>query len=712
MIHETTHLDGHVSGSVVCGNTRCRKVLCTYEGEGNAPNPEDSSYRLFLVQARLLYLDDYGRPLRGMPQGDPFKVLGAGLLSYQDSRVVGYRLAPGSGMMLEDFCSDRCASQYLEHTKELSLCFRMQPDGSMMFVAQRPERFPTEQVQVRLASLSSTPPLRVLAEDHPIGAGVHIERGESYGRQGKLNEAIAEFEAALRIDPNCTDAHQNLGVAYTRQGRMEEAVREYEAAVRIDPSHTRAHFYLGLAYKRMGFLKDAALQLQASLAGDPLLVKAHFHLGEAYRQMGKLGEAMREYEAAQQTDPTFSKASEFLAAARAEAKRDRRSLDYYGKRLELLRGRVRLQAGQEPPMMVRMTCLYIACPMDQLDRHTGQVKRCGRPLEIPLGLAPSAMLCPFCFALLFVDDVRRSDQYPDADMRASLKEGYTLIGYAAHPDHKAQSSLDLQIRQRTSGGQVLLAMPMTDEALGFLQLSESVVAVIPGAASPDDLANALRAPSALAAFILQSAQAAYARGRHWETVGLAQRALVIEPQSARAHFILGDAFDELGMLEAAIGEYQQALQLDPGFAMAYNDLGSVYQKQKRYEEAGRAYQAATRVDANFALAHHNLAALYQQWGLQDQAISEYQAAVRTDPNHADAHHNLGVIYLQRGRLDLAAHELQTAARLTPDDGMTHGNLGQVYWQQGRTSDAVREWQTALRLGYAPAQQWLAQVGRS
>ena len=48
--------------------------------------------------------------------------------------------------------------------------------------------------------------------------------------QGKLEEAIAEYRAAIRLKPDFAEAHCNLGNALTDQGKLDEAVAEYRAA--------------------------------------------------------------------------------------------------------------------------------------------------------------------------------------------------------------------------------------------------------------------------------------------------------------------------------------------------------------------------------------------------------------------------------------------------------------------------------------------------
>jgi cytochrome c-type biogenesis protein CcmH/NrfG len=53
---------------------------------------------------------------------------------------------------------------------------------------------------------------------------------------GRMPDAIAEFTAALRSEPDFVEAHVSLGKALSlTPGRLADAVAEYEAALRIRP---------------------------------------------------------------------------------------------------------------------------------------------------------------------------------------------------------------------------------------------------------------------------------------------------------------------------------------------------------------------------------------------------------------------------------------------------------------------------------------------
>lgn len=114
-------------------------------------------------------------------------------------------------------------------------------------------------------------PKRIPAAADLAVAEQHIGRGMAYAEQGHLDEAIREFQAALRIAPDDAGVHLNLGGAYGQQGRLDEAIREFQAALRINPNYAEAHYSLGMVYRQQGRLDEAIreLQIAAQLGFEP-----------------------------------------------------------------------------------------------------------------------------------------------------------------------------------------------------------------------------------------------------------------------------------------------------------------------------------------------------------------------------------------------------------------------------------------------------------
>jgi tetratricopeptide (TPR) repeat protein len=86
-----------------------------------------------------------------------------------------------------------------------------------------------------------------------------------------MPDAIAQYEMALRIDPDHARAHANLGLALANSGgHLQEAISQYEAALRIDPDLAEAHFNLGNALLQApGRMPDAIVQYEAALRLSP-----------------------------------------------------------------------------------------------------------------------------------------------------------------------------------------------------------------------------------------------------------------------------------------------------------------------------------------------------------------------------------------------------------------------------------------------------------
>jgi Flp pilus assembly protein TadD len=55
-----------------------------------------------------------------------------------------------------------------------------------------------------------------------------------------MDEAISQFQEAIRLRPDNANAHNNLGVALYRKGRTGEAIRHFEEAVRLKPDYADA----------------------------------------------------------------------------------------------------------------------------------------------------------------------------------------------------------------------------------------------------------------------------------------------------------------------------------------------------------------------------------------------------------------------------------------------------------------------------------------
>ncbi|MGH7996509.1 MAG: tetratricopeptide repeat protein [Opitutaceae bacterium] len=174
----------------------------------------------------------------------------------------------------------------------------------------------------------------------PDYAAPHYNLGLVLAKQpGRQTEAIAQYEAALRLKPDSADAHDNLGVLLAnRPGRQAEATEEFEAALRFKPDDADAHNNLGLALaSQPGRQAEATAQFEAALRFKPDFAEAHYNLANLLaHQPGRQIEAIAEYEAALRLNPDYAEAHNNLANVLAsQPGREAEAWAHYETALEL-----------------------------------------------------------------------------------------------------------------------------------------------------------------------------------------------------------------------------------------------------------------------------------------------------------------------------------------------------------------------------------------
>jgi tetratricopeptide (TPR) repeat protein len=108
--------------------------------------------------------------------------------------------------------------------------------------------------------------------------------------------AETAFQQAIKLNLGYPDAHQRMGMFLTAMGNFDEAVAEFERAVELDPLSLITNtisgypFYYGRRYQL------AVERFQAVIALDENYSMAHFRLGLTFAQQGKFENAIAELE--------------------------------------------------------------------------------------------------------------------------------------------------------------------------------------------------------------------------------------------------------------------------------------------------------------------------------------------------------------------------------------------------------------------------------
>ena len=110
---------------------------------------------------------------------------------------------------------------------------------------------------------------RSLAQAHPELPGPHANIGLIQRQAGKLPEAVAALETAVKLSPRQPVYWNQLGITYRQAGQFAKSREAYEKAIGLDPGYSAAVLNLGILHDL--YLNDGARALE--LYGRYLLLQ-------------------------------------------------------------------------------------------------------------------------------------------------------------------------------------------------------------------------------------------------------------------------------------------------------------------------------------------------------------------------------------------------------------------------------------------------------
>ena len=145
----------------------------------------------------------------------------------------------------------------------------------------------------------------------PTNARAHSNLGSALEAEGRIEEAVAQYEETLRLNPDYAETHNNLGnVLSGLPGRSGDAITQFQAALRLKPDSAAVHFNLANLWLRTpGRMDDAIAEYEAAVRLQPDHVAAHNNLGGALSgQPGRMNDAIAQYETVLRLKPDFAEA--------------------------------------------------------------------------------------------------------------------------------------------------------------------------------------------------------------------------------------------------------------------------------------------------------------------------------------------------------------------------------------------------------------------
>jgi tetratricopeptide (TPR) repeat protein len=180
-----------------------------------------------------------------------------------------------------------------------------------------------------------------------LAAWAGNRRGELLAEANEPQQALHEFQAAIRLDPECALAIHNRGVTLAQQNEPADALRDFQRVIELNPGlaivycnraelltslgrldeairdYDRALIHLGdkpelycaraYAWQRQGNFERALADLNRAIRISPQNADAYCQRGNLAAERGDFDQAVNDFQRAIRIDPQWAEAYRSLA---------------------------------------------------------------------------------------------------------------------------------------------------------------------------------------------------------------------------------------------------------------------------------------------------------------------------------------------------------------------------------------------------------------
>lgn len=130
-------------------------------------------------------------------------------------------------------------------------------------------------------------------QEHPEDARIRTFRGITLAQLGKMPEAAAEYQEAIRLDPKYEAAYRNFGFLLWTQRHLDQARATLMHAVALSPDDAFAHYYLGRVHLDARQYSDAMRELKLSGLSSPTDPDFLLQVAAGYEALGERRESRK-----------------------------------------------------------------------------------------------------------------------------------------------------------------------------------------------------------------------------------------------------------------------------------------------------------------------------------------------------------------------------------------------------------------------------------
>ncbi len=515
----------------------------------------------------------------------------------------------------------------------------------------------------------------VLSKD-ANNVNAHVLKAEVSASKHQLDEALAEMNLAVQLDPTRSASYLNLGVLEaTKAPQSSAAELDFKKSIELDGKAIQPRLALAAYYDAGKSYAESQQELQEAMKLAPKNQQVWAALVRHYLMQSEQDLAEKTAKDGKQALVSDSNGAQFLARYYLLVNNQKAATAEYR------------QLAEQFPKERQIQHAYLELLMLQ-----GQTD----------------------LALKQVDAILKKFS---KDNQALTDRGLLLLmqGKAA----EARDVLRPVIKADPQNVVALFALGNSFKVLGDMGQAEAQwraaarfqPAYLPAQTALADLAVSKRDFGALAqiAKIVQEKAPNAAEGYQMEAEVYAasndtksaeeqlQKAISLNPKNAGLYIQLGKLRMALHRDAEAEESFNQALQLDPQQTPAIRGLVQLYLNQKQPQKAlNRAQEFAAQFPQN-GPAHMLLANLAVLVKNLELAETEFSKATEQMPNNIAAFANLGLVQLKRNETLQAESSYQSAVRNNPKDPEAYWLLATLQDQENKSSEAEKNYRKAIEL---------------
>jgi tetratricopeptide (TPR) repeat protein len=402
-------------------------------------------------------------------------------------------------------------------------------------------------------------------------ADLRVELGAALAKVGRPTDAIATYQAALKISPGNLLAEMGLAQAYRAVHNYDETRRVLERAHRAHPKNAAPLAALGDLEIELQTYDSAIGHLNAALAFDPADTKTRNFLAAAYKAKGDQEDALAQLEKVLALDPQNALAYFLRAQIYSERNEDARALPDAEKAFEL-----------QPNNSARLTLAKIL-------------------LRTPEN-APAAEINARCARAIVALEALVAAKPDDSETLFLLSRAYRCAGQQEQAQKTLAAFETASQNDRSTKQHQLEAKHLVDQAEERAMKNDSAGAL-------DLLQQAVEKDSTFSPTYSLLAKLNYSAGNIEKASEAIGKALSLAPYVPDFLYVQGKIFEREGKLDEALAAFERITLVNPKESDAYYEMGFIYQQRKDRARALAAYKKAAELSPDDADYRRALAAL-------------------------------------------------------------------------------------------------------